>query len=77
MTCLSILLVLMNYGYLVFGLPDYAGPQLTLHYGAVLAGEPRTDAESRSCELLGERLARWVAVNVDGRRDLHPRTSPA
>lgn len=76
LTCLSILLVMMNFGFLVFGLPDYAGKQLTLHYGAVLAGEPRAEAERNACELLGERLAQWVGVNAEGRKDLHPRRLP-
>jgi NAD(P)H dehydrogenase (quinone) len=70
--CLSILIVLMNFGFLVFGLPDYVGKQLTLHYGAVLAGEPRKQEERESCARLGERLAEWVAVR-EGRGELHPR----
>jgi len=62
LSCLSILIVLLNYGFLVFGVPDYVGKQMTLHYGAVLAGEPRTAEENASCERLGERLARWTAL---------------
>ncbi len=58
--CLSILTALINYGFLVFGLPDYVGKQLTLHYGAVLAGEPRRPEEREACTRLGERLVRWV-----------------
>lgn len=61
--CLSILVMLINYGFLVFGLPDYVGERFTLHYGAVIAGEPRVDAERLACERLGERLARWVLNN--------------
>lgn len=59
--CISILTLLINYGFLVFGLPDYVGKQYTLHYGAVVAGEPRSQEERLACERLGERLARWVA----------------
>lgn len=58
--CLSILTVLINYGFLVFGLPDYVGKNLTLHYGAVIAGEPRTLSERESCLRLGKRLVEWV-----------------
>jgi NAD(P)H dehydrogenase (quinone) len=58
--CLSILTVLINYGFLVFGLTDYVGKNLTLHYGAVVAGEPRSEEERESCRRLGERLAQWV-----------------
>jgi NAD(P)H dehydrogenase (quinone) len=60
-TCMSILVVLINFGFLVFGLPDYVGTQLTLHYGAVMAGEPRAEAELESCRRLGGRLVQWVA----------------
>jgi NAD(P)H dehydrogenase (quinone) len=62
LTCLSILIVLINYGFLVFGVPDYVGKQMTLHYGAVVAGEPRSKEEQLACQRLGERLARWVSV---------------
>jgi NAD(P)H dehydrogenase (quinone) len=65
----------MNFGFLVFGLPDYVGRQLTLHYGAVLAGEPRTPEEKASCDRLGERLAQWVAVMKEGKTALHPRAA--
>ncbi|RUM58962.1 MAG: flavodoxin family protein, partial [Persephonella sp.] len=34
-TCLNILTILMNYGFLVFGITDYVGDKFTLHYGAV------------------------------------------
>jgi NAD(P)H dehydrogenase (quinone) len=62
----------MNFGFLVFGVTDYVGNKFTLHYGAVVAGEPRADAEMAACERLGERLAQWVAVFVDGRKEFHP-----
>jgi len=48
------------------------GKQFTLHYGAVLAGEPRSENEIASCQRLGERLAQWVAVYMDGNREAHP-----
>ncbi len=72
LTCMALLTVLMNFGFLVFGVTDYVGKQFTLHYGAVIAGEPRSEAEKAACERLGERLAQWVAVFVDGRKELHP-----
>ncbi|MCD6291695.1 MAG: flavodoxin domain-containing protein [Anaerolineae bacterium] len=72
LTCLSILTMLMNYGFLTFGVTDYVAKQFTLHYGAVLAGEPRAEREIAACVRLGKRLAQWVAVYVDGRRELHP-----
>ena len=66
LTCQSIHTVLLNFGFLVFGLPDYVGKRLTLHYGAVLAGEPRTSEEQESCKRLGRRLAEWVRTMQGG-----------
>ena len=40
--------------------------------GATQAGDPREDKEKESCRRLGKRLAEWVAVYVDGRKELHP-----
>ena len=68
--CMSILTMLMNFGFLVFGVTDYVGKKFTLHYGAVVAGEPRTEAEKEACRRLGRRLAEWVAIFVDGRKEL-------
>jgi len=73
LACQSILSVLINFGFLVFGLPDYVGTRFTLHYGAVMAGEPRSDVEQLACRRLGERLAIWVRVFVENEKSLHPR----
>jgi NAD(P)H dehydrogenase (quinone) len=67
--CMSILTVLMNFGFLVFGVTDYVGDKFTLHYGAVVAGEPRTEEEIEACRRLGERLAQWVLIYVDGKKE--------
>ncbi|MGC8835078.1 MAG: flavodoxin family protein, partial [Armatimonadota bacterium] len=72
LTCMAVLTVLMNFGILVFGVTEYVGKQFTLHYGAVLAGEPRAEREIASCKMLGRRLAQWVAVLIDGRKEIHP-----
>lgn len=72
LACLSMLLVLMNFGFLVFGVTDYVAKQFTLHYGAVLAGEPRAEREVAACQRLGQRLAQWVAVLGEGRKEFHP-----
>jgi NAD(P)H dehydrogenase (quinone) len=69
---LSALVLLMNFGFLVFGVPDYVGKKFTLHYGAVTAREPREEQEIDACIRLGERLAQWVGVYADGRKDLIP-----
>jgi len=72
LACQSLLTVLMNFGFLVFGVTDYAARMVTLHYGAVVAREPRDDDDQASCRLLGRRLAEWTAIYCHGRRELHP-----
>ena len=72
LTCQSLMTIMMNYGFLVFGVTDYSGLQFTGHHGAVQAGEPREDKEIESCRRLGRRLAEWVAVYFDGRKEAHP-----
>jgi len=72
LTCQTLMNIMINYGFLVFGITDYSGKQFTAHYGATQAGEPRQEKEIESCKRLGKRLAEWVAVFVDGRKDLHP-----
>lgn len=72
LTCQALLTVLMNYGLLVFGVPDYVAPGQTLHYGAVCAGRPRTDGEREACRRLGRRLAEWVQLLVCGRAEHAP-----
>ncbi|PNV80629.1 MAG: flavodoxin, partial [Dictyoglomus turgidum] len=58
-TLYSILTILMNYGYLVFGLPDYSAPGVTAHYGAVSVGHPK-EAEQKACRLLGKQMAEYI-----------------
>ena len=77
MACQSILTVLMNFGFLVFGVTDYSGKLVTLHYGAVTARDPRDADSQAACRILGRRLAEWVAVFVGGRKDQHPLVKPA
>lgn len=60
LTCQTIMTVLINYGFLVFGVPDYVADKFTLHYGSVVAGEPIKQKEIDSCLLLGEKLSNWV-----------------
>ncbi len=72
MACQSVLTLLVNFGFLVFGVTDYAAKGLTLHYGAVAMKEPREPEVQASCRLLGQRLAEWTAVFVHGRKNEHP-----
>ena len=72
LTCLALLVVLMNYGLLTFGIPDYVAPGRTLHYGAVCAGRPRDEADREACRRLGRRLAEWVQTLILGRPEHAP-----
>ncbi len=76
LACQSLLTVLMNFGFLVFGVTDYAAPLTTAHYGAVTARAPRDADTQAACRLLGKRLAEWVAVFADGRKEQHPLAKP-
>ena len=59
-TLLSILTALMNYGFAVFGLTEYAGKGVTAHYGAVAVGDPG-ELELKACRLLGQKTAEYVS----------------
>ncbi|MGC9369734.1 MAG: flavodoxin family protein [Paracoccaceae bacterium] len=72
-TCQALATLLMNFGLLVFGVTDYVAPKMAPHYGAICAGEPRTEAEREMCNRLGRRLAEWCAVYADGNAAAHPR----
>ncbi len=72
LTCQALMTIMLNYGFLVFGITDYSGHQFTAHYGATQAGKPRQQKEIASCHKLGKRLGEWVAVYVDGIKELHP-----
>jgi NAD(P)H dehydrogenase (quinone) len=72
LACQSVLSVLMNFGFLVFGVTDYAGRDLTLHYGAVAAKAPADEQGQAACRLLGQRLAEWTAVCIHGQAGEHP-----
>ncbi len=71
--CQALTTLLMNFGMLVFGVTDYVAPKMSPHYGAVCAGEPRSDAEKEMCRRLGLRLAEWCAVYVAGQPGAHPK----
>jgi NAD(P)H dehydrogenase (quinone) len=72
LACQSLFTVLLNCGFLLFGVTDYAIQLTTAHYGAITAREPRGEGTRAACRLLGKRLAEWVAVFCDGRKDQHP-----
>ena len=70
--CQALTTLMMNFGFLVFGVTDYVAPKMSPHYGAVCAGEPRTEAEKEMCRRLGLRLAEWCATFFDGDAERHP-----
>lgn len=70
--CNAMATVLINFGFLYFGVTDYVGKGLTSHYGAVLSGEPRKEKEKEACRRMGRRLAEWVAYYKEGRNEFHP-----
>ncbi len=72
LACQSLNSLMMNFGMLVFGVTDYVAPKMAPHYGAITAGEPRSEGEVEMCRRLGRRLAEWVAVYIEGCAALHP-----
>lgn len=64
-TVFSILNALMNYGYIVFGLTEYAGKGVTAHYGAVAVGDPQ-ELELKACRMLGKKAAEYVVRMFGG-----------
>ena len=72
MANMAMAVVLMNFGFLYFGVTDYVTKLQTLHYGACVAKEPRTPEAQLACNRLGLRLAEWVSVYVDNKKHLHP-----
>ncbi|TWU08489.1 flavodoxin family protein [Stieleria varia] len=71
-TCMSLMSILLNYGFLVFGLTDYSGIKFSAHYGAISAGAPEEDRVQAACQRLGRRLSEWTACMIGGREDAHP-----
>lgn len=72
LNCMTLNIILMNFGCLVFGLTDYTGPGQSAHYGVGQQGEPRTDGEKEACSRMGQRLAEWVSVYIDKKPESHP-----
>lgn len=60
-TLLSLISVIINYGMMTFGVPDYVSSGITLHYGAVAIGKP-DDNSLKACRLLGKRLVEHAEV---------------
>lgn len=63
---LSLIFMMLNYGMLVFGVPDYVAPGVTLHYGAVSVGKPDENG-LEACRLLGQRLVELTKIMKKGK----------
>lgn len=70
--CMTLFSILINYGFLVFGLTDYTGRKFSAHYGAIVAGDPTSDPEVEACRRLGQRLAEYCIAYIDGNPAAHP-----
>jgi len=64
---LSLIFMMLNYGMLVFGVPYYVAPGVTLHYGAISVGKPRK-SELKACRLLGQRLVELTYMMKKGKK---------
>lgn len=69
---MTLMSILINYGFLIFGLTDYTGVKFSAHYGAITAGSPTAEREIEACRRLGLRLSEWVATMIKGRKEAHP-----
>ena len=65
MTLLSLLSVILNFGMLTFGVPDYVSDKVTLHYGAVSIQKPGLEGLD-ACRLLGRRLIEHTRIIKKG-----------
>jgi len=72
LTCMTLLTILMNYGFLTFGVTDYVAKQFSPHYGAISASDPHEKHVISGCQRLGRRLAEWSATMISQRTDAHP-----
>jgi NAD(P)H dehydrogenase (quinone) len=58
---MSLLSVILNFGMITFGIPDYVSRDVTLHYGAVSIKTPDEDALA-ACKLIGRRLVEYCGI---------------
>lgn len=72
LACQAMATVLLNFGFLFFGVTDYVSKINTLHYGACVAKQPRNQSDKDICRRLGLRLSEWVSFFVDNMYYLHP-----
>jgi len=64
-TLMALISVILNFGMITFGVPDYVSKDVTLHYGAVSIKNPNKDALN-ACRLLGRRLVQYATIIKKG-----------
>jgi NAD(P)H dehydrogenase (quinone) len=64
-TLMALLSVILNFGMITFGVPDYVSRDVTLHYGAVSIKEPNEDVLD-ACRLLGSKLVEYCTIIKHG-----------
>lgn len=64
-TLTHLLSVILNFGMITFGVPDYVSRDVTLHYGAVAIKKPSLDSLNAS-RLLGSKLVEHVLIIKKG-----------
>lgn len=64
-TLTHLLSVILNFGMITFGIPDYVSRDVTLHYGAVAIRKPSLDSLNAS-KLLGRRLVEYTMIIKKG-----------
>jgi len=62
---LSLISMILNFGMITFGVPDYVSEKVTLHYGAVSIQEPDVDCLN-ACRLLGQKLVEHTRIIKKG-----------
>jgi NAD(P)H dehydrogenase (quinone) len=60
--------VILNFGLITFGVPDYVSDGMTLHYGAIAVKHPSPD-ELEACKLLGAKLVEYTRIVQRGTSD--------
>ncbi len=57
---MALMSILINYGFLVFGLTDYTGVKFSAHYGAIAAGPAGRGTDAGSMPPAGPTAGRVV-----------------
>jgi NAD(P)H dehydrogenase (quinone) len=70
--CMSVLQLLINFGFLVFGVTDYVNSNYSAHYGALSVDARGSECAKASCIRIGQRLAEWLSFYIGKEQEQHP-----